>query len=237
MNSRRTLAYGEEDKMLRTLLPASFALSLLASTFGAGERQAPTRPTKPHTLAQVWTFDAIYTDQQHGVTFRYPSVWQAGTGFGYHPPALTSHEKPIAGFGYGEGGFPRDRVIGPYSATNLEGFGIVYSAISVANATECEARASTVSETAKHRIVVFGGRSFSEHETGEGGMSQSISGKLYATYVGPTCYLFETDVAMASPGALDDIPALTPAQLRFIDAHLLNIMKSVRIVPRKQQRD
>jgi hypothetical protein len=102
MNSRRTLAYGEEDKMLRTLLPASFALSLLASKFGQGDRQAPTRPTKPHTLAQIWTLDAIYTDQQHGVNFRYPSVWQAETGFGYHPPALTSHEKPIAGFGYGE---------------------------------------------------------------------------------------------------------------------------------------
>ncbi len=117
--------------MLRTLLTTSFALSLVVPTFG----QAPARPAKPFTLTQVWTFDATYTDQQHGVTFRYPSVWQAGTGFGYHPPALTarSDEKPIAGFGYGEGGFPRDRVIGPYSATNLEGFGIVYSAIPVAN--------------------------------------------------------------------------------------------------------
>jgi hypothetical protein len=218
--------------MLRTLLTTSFALSLVVPTFG----QAPARPAKPFTLTQVWTFDATYTDQQHGVTFRYPSVWQAGTGFGYHPPALTarSDEKPIAGFGYGEGGFPRDRVIGPYSATNLEGFGIVYSAIPVANATECETRASSLSETTKHRIVMFGGRSFSEHETGEGGMSQSTSGKLYATYVRPICYLFETNVALASP---DDIRALTPVQLRFIDTHLLNIMKSVRIVPRKQQRD
>ena len=77
---------------------------------------------------------------------------------------------------------------------------------------------------------MFGGRSFSEHETG----SQSTSGKLYATYVRSICYLFETNVAVASP---DDIPALTPVQLRFIDTHLLNIMKSVRIVPRKQQRD
>jgi hypothetical protein len=222
--------------MLRTLLTASFALSLVAPTFGQGDRQAPARPAKPFTLTQVWTFDATYTDQQHGVTFRYPSVWQAKTGFGYHPPALTaSDEKPIAGFGYGEGGFPRDRVIGPYSATNLEGFGIVYSAIPLANATECEARASSMSDTTKHRIVMLGGRSFSEHETGSGGMSQSISGKLYATYLRPICYLFETDVAVASPGALDDIPTLTPAQLRFIDTHLLNIMKSVRIVPRERQ--
>src|SRR5258705_7359956 len=79
--------------MLRTLLTTSFPLSFVVPTFG----QAPARPAKPFTLTQVWTFDATYTDQQHGVTFRYPSVWQAGTGFGYHPPALTarSDEKQL----------------------------------------------------------------------------------------------------------------------------------------------
>jgi hypothetical protein len=41
---------------------------------------------------------------------------------------------------------------------------------------------------------------------------------------------------MASPAALDNIQALTPAQLRDINVHLLNIMKSVRVMPnaRKQ---
>jgi hypothetical protein len=64
-------------------------------------------------------------------------------------------------------------------------------------------------------------------------MSQSISGSLYATYADHTCYLFETGVALASVGALEDISALTTAQSRFIDAHLLNIMKSVQIVPNR----
>jgi hypothetical protein len=221
--------------MLRTLLPASFVLSLVASTFGQGDRQAQTQPAKPYTLTQVWTLDATYTDQQHGVTFRYPSIWRAETGFGYHPPALTSNEKPIAGFGYQEGGFPRDRVIGPYSPTNLEGFGVVYAPTSVADAAECEMRASALSQTTEYRIVVFGGRSFSEYETRDAGMSHSISGKLYATYVPRTCYLFETDVAVISTGSVDDIKALTREQLRFIDSHLLNIMKSVRIVPPTQR--
>jgi hypothetical protein len=40
-------------------------------------------------------------------------------------------------------------------------------------------------------------------------------------------------VALASVGALEDISALTTAQSRFIDAHLLNIMKSVQIVPNR----
>ena len=95
--------------MLRLLSAASLALLLVVQTFGQGLGQAPAQTAKPVTLRQVWTLDTTYTDHQHGVTFRYPSAWQAATQFGYHPPALTlSATKPIAGFGYSEGGFPRD---------------------------------------------------------------------------------------------------------------------------------
>ena len=197
--------------------------------------QKPAVPGAPFTLTQVWTLDATYSDEQHGVTFRYPRIWKPRAQFGYNPPALSdATPKPIAGFGYEEGGFPRGRVVGPYSATNLEGFGIVYSAAPAANAAECDARANSMLEMSEHRTVVFGGRAFSEREKGEGGMSQSNSGKLYATYVHPNCYLFETDVATASA---DDIRDLTRAQLRVIETHLLDIMKSVRIVPSEGKSD
>jgi hypothetical protein len=189
--------------------------------------------TKPFTLRQLWTLDATYSDEQRGVTFRYPRIWKPATQFGYHPPALTSQmeSKPIAGFGYLEDGFPRSQIVGPYSATNLEGFGIVYSAISTASASECEAKAkaSSVSDEHQRTAIVFGDRSFSVHETGEWGMSQNTTGKLYATYARPICYLFETDVSLASPELA--IRALTAAQLHLINTHLLAIMKSVRIVP------
>jgi hypothetical protein len=223
--------------MRRTLLAASFAVLLANPTFSHVGGQTPVRSTKPFTVTQVWMLDATYTDRLNGVAFRYPSVWRAEIQFGYHPPALTvSTEKPIAGFGYEEGGFPRDRIVGPYSTTNLEGFGIVYSAAPAANTAECDAMSTSIAETPEHGTMVFGGRAFSERETAEEGMSQSISGKLYATYVHPNCYLFETDVAVASVGVLDDIHrGLTPAQLRFIDKHLLDIMKSVRIAPTERQ--
>jgi hypothetical protein len=146
-----------------------------------------------------------------------------------------TNPKPIAGFGYSEGSFPRSQVVGPYSETNLAGFGIVYSAVPAASAVECETKASSVSDahqpTASHQLttLVSGDRSFSMREIAEMGMSQSISGKLYATYARPICYLFETDVAMASPEVVDVNRALTPKQLHFINTHLLTIMKSVRI--------
>ena len=218
--------------VVRALVFASFAPLLLTAIYGLEGEQASTSPAKPLTLKAVWVLDATYTDQEHGVTFRYPSVWKAATQFGYHRPALTESDvaKPIAGFGYEEGSFPRDHIVGPYSANNLEGFGIVYSAIPAANASACETTASSIAETktTEHQPVVFNGRSFSEHYTGQAGMSQSNSGRLYAIYVRPTCYLFETDVAVAS-GTLDSVQALSPDQMRFIEDGLLKIMKSVHI--------
>jgi hypothetical protein len=222
----------EETPVLRALPTVSLTLLLVVQSSGQDLDQTPAQPAKPLTLTQVWTLDATYTDDQHGVTFRYPSAWKATTQFAYNPPALTaSGAAPIAGFGYSEGGFPRERIVGPYAGTNLEGVGIVYSAVPAASAAECEAKAASLSDSPKHSRIAIQHRSFSVYETGGAAMSQSIEGELYATYVGHTCYLFETDIATASLGALDDIQALTSAEFRHIDIHLLGIMKSVRIEP------
>jgi hypothetical protein len=202
---------------MRILAFVLFAFVALPS-ISQQERSAqnPAVPGAPFTLTQVWTLDATYSDEQHGVTFRYPRIGKPTAQFGYNSPVLTATTpKPIAGFGYEEGGFPRDRVVGPYSTTNLEGFGIVYSAAAAANTAECDARATEISETPVHRTVVFGGRAFSERDTGEAGMSQSNSGKLYATYVHPNCYLFETDVAIASLDDIDGLIASTAALYRY----------------------
>lgn len=211
------------------LVPAVSLVSFGARAF----EQVAAEPAKPLTIAQVWRLDAVYTDAQHGVSFRYPSSWKATTECGNHQPALAQSEeaKPIAGFGYIEGGFPRQATVGPYTNTNLEDFGIVYSAIPATSVTECETKAASIpNEHGQKAKAMFGGRTFSVYETGEGGVSQSVSGKLYVTYVQSTCYLFETDVAVASPGVVDNIPALTQAQSDAIEAHLLGMMKSVRIV-------
>jgi hypothetical protein len=161
-----------------------FVLILLL-VVGACLPQDSNSPAKPLSLSQVWTLDATYTDHEHGVTFRYPATWESTTQFAYHPPALTSpNSKPIAGFGYSEGGFPRSRIIGPYTKTNLEGVGIVYSAIPVTNAAKCELKAASLSDSPNHSRAVFGERTFSAYKTGAGGMSQYIEGKLYAIYLG-----------------------------------------------------
>lgn len=209
-------------------------LFLLALSLSSSARTAPGSKSKHLTLAQVWDLNTTYRDSAHGVTFRYPSVWRQSSHFGYHPPALKdSFAPPIVGLAYDVDGFPRPHAEDgqPYSSTNLEGFGIVYSAIEAPSAARCDKMAASLGDLPTRRTFVVAARSFSVYETGEAGMSQSISGHLYATYAGHTCYLFETDMAMASVGALDDITALTKTQERFIDGHLLRIVRTVRITP------
>jgi hypothetical protein len=225
---------GRDSMRVRGLCVAVVSASLLLVPGHAQPGQAASVPAKPRTLTQLWTLDATYRDPLHGVSFRYPSVWKAGTQFGYHPPALTGsgESEPIAGFGYEEGGFPREGSGGPYWQTNLEGFGVVYSAVPGASTAACESKAAALAEVQAHTRTVLGGRSFSVYETGEAGMSQSTSGELYVAYAQGTCTLFETAVSVVSPGVADGIKGLTTAQTRNIEAHLLEIMKSVRIEPK-----
>jgi hypothetical protein len=209
---------------------AAAALTLLFVVPSSGLPQISEQSGKPLTLDEVWTLDRTYRDDQHGVSFRYPSTWVADAEFGYQPPALALlSAPPVARFGYREGGFPRGPITGPYAETNLEGVGFTYSIVPVTSAAKCDSVAASLSYSPEHSRVTFAHRSFSEYRTGQGGMSQYIEGKLYAAYVRPNCYLFETDVATASPAALDNIPALTPTQSRDIDAYLLDIMKTVRL--------
>ncbi len=224
--------------MLRVLTAASLVGVLFQfSGFTPPARQVG-RPSKPLTLQQVWLLNSTYRDQQHGITLRYPSVWKTGTQFGYVPPALTELEpnRPVAGFVYEEGGFPRQQTIGPYTRTNLEGVGIVYSVFPAANAVECQMKAASLAVTPVQSRnkggVKIANRSYLVYETFSAGMSQSTSGNLYATHDMGTCYLFETGVAVASPDVADMQP-LTEAQYRDIDAHLWDIMQTVRIVPKR----
>jgi hypothetical protein len=216
----------------RALVSALAAVFLLAPIrmFPQRAEPSPNARKMPFTLAQVWRLDGVYTDPQRGVSFRYPSVWKAANGFGYWPPALAESDqaKPIAGFAYREGLYPRDEAVGPYYKTNLEGFGIVYSAVPATNASACDAIAAAIANSQDDPIVTFGGRKFSVRATQANGMSQATYGNLYATYAGSTCYLFETGVAGI---ALDRPEYLAPALRRSIEAHLLAIMKTVQIAP------
>jgi hypothetical protein len=168
--------HGGRSFMIKPLLAAFIGL-LVCPAFGQVPVQIPTRPS---TLAEIWTLDATYNDQQNAVEFRYPKSWEAATEFGFVPPALSSLNgiKPTAGFGYREVPFPRDRMVSTYTGTNLEGVGLVYSALPAASVTECERKAATLSDSPKHSTAVFRGRPVSMYETGDVAMRQNSSGTL-----------------------------------------------------------
>ena len=225
------------------------SLTWVIALASAPAQKAPSssiRQTSPLTVKQLWTLDGKYTDPQHGVTFRYPSTWNAAVEFGYWAPSLTTYNnpEPIAGFGYHTGGFPRMDNSGPYARTTLEGFGIVYTAFTVADATACESRAAIVAGSHVLLHTRFGGRLFSARETGTGGMSQSSSGTLYATYAHAICYLFEINETAIAEQIADDIVAeqqagdnahsiflkgVSKGQAKEITSGFQKIMESVRI--------
>lgn len=217
--------------MNHQMILATWLALLVCQTPSHEAGEALASPAKTLTLAQMWALNATYTDKLHGVVFHYPSVWQATTQVAYHSPALARSDfaKPIAGFGYRESGFPRAANASPYSGTSLEGVSFAYLAVPAASTVECEAKAASLSDSPKHSKIAIGGRSFSLYKTGEGGMSQSISGDLYATYANRTCYFFETDVATVSSGVVDGMKTLDPPQTTAIFGHLTDLMRSVRI--------
>jgi hypothetical protein len=198
---------------------------------------------KPLTIHQVWSLDATYTDQQHGITFRYPSVWKPATGFGYVPPALTFASGPyekqilmrVTGFGYLPGEYPR-RVAGPYTTTNLEGFGLVYSVLEVASAAECDKKAAYVAKNAGNTrlpSVKIAGRSYAVYRIAGEAMNQTYAGKLYATYSRGACYLIETGVAAVLPRATINGQLPTPASVYDVEGQLWRLMKTVRIFAKR----
>src|SRR5215471_5279978 len=217
------IAASFEETMKALLVAALLPGLYVAGMVGQKPATNASAAVKPLTLKQLWTIDATYRDVQHEVNF------------GYHPPALSNSDiaKPIAGFGYDEDGVgaSRARIASPYTPTSLEGFGIVYAAVAAESAAGCEAKASEISGHSEHGTVLLGGRSFSVHKTFSGGMSQFMDGKLYTAFVVSTCYLFETSIAGSFLGSGDGVQPVAPAQLAFIESHLLDIMKSVRIGP------
>jgi hypothetical protein len=224
-----------------TLSIAIASLLILVRTCTAQPGRNPRENEKPYTMIQVWAMDAVYRDLRHGVTFLYPSIWKdAPHHFSYEDSAIgRSAIKPVAGFGYVEGGFPRKPVVGPYSSTNLETIGVFYTAVDSTEKKQCERIASQLANVAGRKETIrLGDRFFWVYEVGETYMHSSFSGHLYVTFADRTCYLFETDVAALNVTSIedeDDIAALTTDQNRSINAHLFDIVKSVRIIPQSRQ--
>lgn len=231
---------------MRLTMPMVSLLFAFASAPAQDTGRQSGQPAVPLTLKQLWTLDGSYSDAQQGVSFQYPSTWSPSLSFGYWVPAMTTanNPEPIAGFGYETGCCARSDRSGPFAHSTLEGFGIVYTALTMTSANACEARAADIAQTTAVNHARFGGRRFSIRETGTGGMSQSSSGLLYATFANGTCYLFETNTAVAAGETWDDtnaeaaagdnaaeiyLQSVTAAQGRTIDNGLRRIMQSVRI--------
>ncbi len=207
------------------------AMVVLLLYFPAPERNAPV------TISAMWRLDKTFADAVHGVTFRYPGTWtMTRQSASYHSPALldASQVTSAVAVAFSEGGFPRTRARGPYTRTTLEAVDVVYAALQLSDAAACEKLATEVSASSDETdktLVFLNGIRYSVRTTGDAGMSQFISGRLYSSFVRGTCYLFETDTAGLGDGVDTKVRTLNKHDYDELETHLFTIMQTVHIVP------
>jgi hypothetical protein len=186
----------------------------------------------------VWAPLKTYTDAAHGVSFRYPASWVAGTSFGYIPTASSRGDvEPVAGFGFDAGISPESQPIIIEGNSFVANFGIVYSVHPSASAAECDSATKTIldgEETGKVTYIKLGGITYSKHRISDAAMMKALSGTLYESFRHGICYLFETDEETITMAAFDedDAKKMTTAAVkdsRSVSSYLLDVMKSVRI--------
>lgn len=184
------------------------------------------------TVKAFWTLNSTYVDKKHGVSFRYPSVWSKGTGWGMHPPGLFIEDggDPRVGFGF-ETDQQTDPA-GPYANSNLEGVGFSYEARETPTNAACRKLASDLANDDRPpRAMIVKGITYSRWESGEGGMNQYTGGPLLATWKHGVCYVFEQSISSFN-GVRDDDedPVNHPSgqyDLEQVERNLWRIMSTV----------
>ena len=194
--------------------------------------------SKEATPGFPWSPTVTYSDPAHGVAFRYPAAFKPQIQFSYIPPLLAQSDtvRPIAGFSYSLGGFPRTSFNGLYSHTTLEGFGVVYTAFSSSSNNACQSTAASIAQVEPGARPLppetINGLAFAVYPTAQAGMMKRLSGRIYAAFTQHTCYLVETGVGSVAPGVAEGVDSLTPQQSKAIRAGLLRIVHSLLIAHR-----
>jgi hypothetical protein len=177
-----------------------------------------------------------FSDQQFGVSFRYPTSWSFSLGRQFFiqlaiTPGPNAPEKDnIRALIYTESisGVP------PWPRTRFEGAEFGYDAHSVPSTDACVALAKTSFEEEVGRVdeVTIQGNRFWHLTTGEAGLGHQLDDEVYALYSSGSCLRF--DLAVSFSSLSEDPPApryLTAHEKALINASLRNILNSVRITP------
>ncbi len=192
-----------------------------AATADPNPASAPATPATPPPQTVPTNG---YADAEHGISFRYPTVWTTSHDTqGYLPSAILDtpgvHAKQTVTFA----------PLGVYATTNLTNLNFTYALLRNATAQTChDAVAKNQDSTGPVTTATVNGVPFTEISGGDAGMSHRLSITLDGTFRNGTCYLFERDEATIAPGVEQGKRTLTDAEERALQRHLRDIFQSIR---------
>jgi hypothetical protein len=192
---------------------------------------APAGPAASHVSQGT----RLFRDPAYQVSFRYPVDWKLADEehfmFGlriqnYPSPSSKGRLRALL--------YSMDIPgVRPWPETNFAGIEFGYDARPVGSSRACQAEAHNGFHPGKVETLTVHGIPFWHWTDGDGGMSQSVSEDIYATYVGSatggSCLLF--DLAVHESTAAGDNPAraYTPNERHLIYQSLTGVLSSVRI--------
>lgn len=180
-----------------------------------------------------------FTDQQFGVSFRYPTSWSFSLHQQFYmqlaiSPGPDAPEKDQLRALIYTSSVPG---VASWPKTRFEGVEFGYDALDVPSADACRAlvKKSFEEEIGQVHEVTIQGNHYWHITTGEAGLGHEMDDEVYALYSSGSCLRFDLAVSFSSLSG--DLPAprdLTAHEQALIDASLRSILHSVRVSPPAQ---
>lgn len=162
---------------------------------------------------------------KYGVTFRYPAHWDSGPSVMFYLGSEILNLAPDGGTvpPLGKVGFVVNPESGPYAGTNLNGVQFVYNMSPDSTAGECRKRVEDVANSPVTQATIHG-VIYNYFSGGDAGLGHGAGRKIYSTFRGGNCYLFEESIHTWNP----DAKSLGAAQMNRLRRVLSRVMQSVR---------
>ncbi len=167
-----------------------------------------------------------FHDAKYGVTFRYPVQWDSGPSVMFYLGSEILNRAPDGGATppLGKVGFVVNPESGPYAGTNLNGLQFVYNVNQDSTAGECRKRVEDLANSPVTQATIHG-VTYNYFSGGDAGLGHGADRKIYSTFRGGNCYLFEESIHTWNP----DAKSLSASEMNRLHRSLDQVMQSVRL--------
>jgi hypothetical protein len=194
-------------------------------------------PAAAQTVTLAAPHSMQFTDQQFGVTFRYPAAWSYGTTHPFYNPeaVLTPGNDENPGY------TARAVVVAPRGAwpeldktRSFTGADLVLNVFPGKELAACVQRLPLKYGYEEAGTKTIAGIPYAVVEGGSAGLCHHTDETIYVTEASDACYYFDLAIHTNCPPDGGSLPS--PAGLRPVRAQLESILATVRIHPPQNQK-